>query len=600
MNTDGKFLAHQLVHALLGLNAAQELHSRMSDTTLRHDLAIMYSRIGSDGFNIQWIIPLCALVINNTSEEVIWKAVFDLISTQTELIDQPITPPPPTQSFTSSVKDTPFSFNSGCFQNISETVEMMRNTLKWELNSSLELDHPQFHDTYLAGIPQVEDAAIAVFNKCQEGKDPWYTAHRKWRDWDDRDEKGVQRSLEECISTLIKYLDETGIAPPNQRGFVPSPNTPIPGVVKRKPDLCVATSAGESTATPAHSKVQIASWRKVLVAFELKSSGQDGWEKTWSDIVKYAREIFRHQDSRRFVLGLTLCGTTMRIWEFDRLGATTSKPFDIHENGLMFVKILLSFLWMDDKQLGFDPDLMEVSGQRFVRISRDGKEERLIITNTLRDHAPCIAGRATTCWKTYREGDKSKTPLVVKDSWQYVDRPEEGELIRKATAAGVTNISQYYHHETVLFDGQEDLIRSNVRKSMLIGGGGNPLTQVDIPSPEMTRSSQASSFSKAARLGRGSHSPGLTKARRATPITGANQESQTSQKRSSSQIKLLEPVRKRSRSVMSARADEDRLGRDRVRRRIITERVGKPLRKASCLGAILTGILGGLKGEQMR
>lgn len=104
---------------------------------------------------------------------------------------------------------------------------------------------------------------------------------------------------------------------------------------------------------------------------------------------------------------------------------------------------------------------MEVSGKRFVKINTDGKEERLIITKTLRAHAACIAGRATTCWKAYREGDDSKKPLVVKDSWQYVNRPEEGELIRKAAAAGVTNISQYYHHETVLFNGKEDYVRSN-------------------------------------------------------------------------------------------------------------------------------------------
>ena len=86
------------------------------------------------------------------------------------------------------------------------------------------------------------------------------------------------------------------------------------------------------------------------------------------------------------------------------MGATTSVAFDIHQHGLLFVKTLLSFLWMNDEQLGFDSDLMEV----------DGKEEWLIITETLRDHAACtlrdhaacIAGRATTCWKAYREGGR--------------------------------------------------------------------------------------------------------------------------------------------------------------------------------------------------
>ncbi|KAI9783317.1 MAG: hypothetical protein M1816_001415 [Peltula sp. TS41687] len=44
----------------------------------------------------------------------------------------------------------------------------------FELNSNLELDHPDFIATFLAVIPQVEDAATAVFNKDCKGEDPMY------------------------------------------------------------------------------------------------------------------------------------------------------------------------------------------------------------------------------------------------------------------------------------------------------------------------------------------------------------------------------------------------------------------------------------------
>lgn len=209
----------------------------------------------------------------------------------------------------------------------------MGGVLRCELNSNLEFDHPEFDVTYLA-VPQVVDAATAVFEKCREGEDPLYTTGGRWRGWEERDEKGVQRSLEECVSKFMKFLDEAGIESPSQRRFVPSTNTPIPEPVKRKPDLFVATFAG-----------------------------------------------------------LTLCGSTMRLWEFDRMGATTSVAFDIHQYGLFFVKTLLGFLWMNDEQLGFDSDLMDVDGQRFVKINRDGKEERLIITETLKDHAASVGGR---------------------------------------------------------------------------------------------------------------------------------------------------------------------------------------------------------------
>ncbi|KAH6960068.1 hypothetical protein BKA56DRAFT_600408 [Ilyonectria sp. MPI-CAGE-AT-0026] len=40
-------------------------------------------------------------------------------------------------------------------------------------------------------------------------------------------------------------------------------------------------------------------------------------------------------------------------------------------------------------------------------------------------------------------------PLIIKDSWQYPERDEEGELLCEATAKGVVNVARYYHHETV-------------------------------------------------------------------------------------------------------------------------------------------------------
>lgn len=59
-----------------------------------------------------------------------------------------------------------------------------------------------------------------------------------------------------------------------------------------------------------------------------------------------------------------------------------------------------------------------------------------------------------------------KTPLVIKDSWQYTEREEEGELLREATNKGVVNVARYYHHETVRVLGTDDDVRSNFRKGL--------------------------------------------------------------------------------------------------------------------------------------
>jgi hypothetical protein len=80
--------------------------------------------------------------------------------------------------------------------------------------------------------------------------------------------------------------------------------------------------------------------------------------------------------------------------------------------------------------------------------------------------APCIAGRATTCWEAHREGDESRLHLAMKDSWQFPERGEEGKLLREATDKEVVNVARYYRHETVRVGGQDDDIRGNVRRGL--------------------------------------------------------------------------------------------------------------------------------------
>lgn len=79
-------------------------------------------------------------------------------------------------------------------------------------------------------------------------------------------------------------------------------------------------------------------WSQIFIPGELKSNpSADIASKAWLDIGGYAREVLASQDTRRFVLGFTLCGSMMRLWEFDRLGGIASEKFDINADGLQFV-----------------------------------------------------------------------------------------------------------------------------------------------------------------------------------------------------------------------------------------------------------------------
>lgn len=152
----------------------------------------------------------------------------------------------------------------------------------------------------------------------------------------------------------------------------------------------------------------------------------------------------------------------MRVWEFDRLGGIASEQFDINkkDGGLQFVTAILGFLRTTEEVLGLDPTIITSGDQQYIEIKRNGKTERLIIDEVMK-RARCIAGRAITCWRAHRKEDP-QTPLVIKDSWQYTDRDEEGELLRAATEKGVANVARYYHHETVRVRGADDGIQQNI------------------------------------------------------------------------------------------------------------------------------------------
>jgi hypothetical protein len=129
---------------------------------------------------------------------------------------------------------------------------------------------------------------------------------------------------------------------------------------------------------------------------ELKNNlGYDIPSKAWIDLGRYAREVLATQDIRRFVQGFTLCGSTMRLWQFDRVGDIASSLFDINKDGLQFASAVLGYLSMNEEQLGFDPTVLMSEGKRYVEIIRIDQKERLIIDELMK-RAPCVVGQATT------------------------------------------------------------------------------------------------------------------------------------------------------------------------------------------------------------
>ncbi|KAI0160808.1 hypothetical protein GGR57DRAFT_490407 [Xylariaceae sp. FL1272] len=276
---------------------------------------------------------------------------------------------------------------------------------------------------------------------------------------------------------------------PTARRLLARPNTPLDGLVAK---------------------------RKLDVGFLKKNLSDDALIKARLDLARYVKE-------------------------FDRLGGIASTKFDIHQEGRLLVSTILGFLWMSNDRFGLDPTIIE----------RHGKIERLIIDQFVRG-AQGIVGRGTTCWRAHVDGGDGSSSFVIKDSWQYLERDEEGELLQTATAKGVTNLARHYYHETVQVRGEDDNIQSSIRKGL------------DI--------SKASNYREA----------------RLTLASPQSRASSTGSKRSASQIGASLPSGKRSRSgSVSPTKFERQPPPNRIHRRIVLCDYGMPIYKASSRVALL-------------
>ncbi|KID85972.1 serine/threonine-protein kinase Sgk2 [Metarhizium guizhouense ARSEF 977] len=555
---DLRNLALTLFTSLRNLPVSGSLHSTSGSATLRSVLLRLITAVASDSFDFDRIKPLLEIAISDDTQD---AQIWDFVSTA----DAESTPPP--RSIASSLQQTPWSQNTSSFVNSSEYRQNVDPVLKLELEH-LYVGLPNFHKSFFGDIPELDMVSEAVFRKCTEGDSPLFK--EGWSGWPaGAKESDVLTWIGDLISQLEVFADNRIPTSVARRKLLAQPKTPLEGSTgKRSMDIGFVDSDIIYKPDTADSRYR---WAHILVVGELKSNPKaDIASVAWIDLARYAREVLAAQDTRRFVLGFTLCGSLMRVWEFDRLGGIASEQFDINkeEGGLQFVATILGFLRMNEEMLGFDPTIVTTSGQKYIKIERNGQTECLIIDEVIK-RAPCIAGRATTCWKAHRNDDPHN-PLVIKDSWQYVDRDEEGELLQEATEKGVTNVARYYHHETVRIRRTDDDVRNNVRKGLDVTKATNFQPKRTLPS-----------------------NVGGTVSR----ISRKERSSSSGVKRPSSETDAALPPSKRSYSASPTKPTLDVLS-NRIHRRVILRDYGEPIYKASSRAALLDALEGCIEGHE--
>ncbi|KAL3954491.1 hypothetical protein ACCO45_010054 [Purpureocillium lilacinum] len=409
-----------LLSALQTHPAARHLRSR-SGKTLFTELSRLNTLVTSDDFDFDCITPLIRSTHDDTLDDaVIWGHVLRAVTEPT--------PPPSTSTLVNS----------------ADTIESEHQWSREFIRISSGCGHcpegrARASPCWYTAFPQNVLRRRAIPRHSLAGRFPQVLRRRQstvqgWLEW------VADRCPRERRAGLVPRLDSKargiGRRPPlksvSSEKTVGAAKDPLEGSTsKRSMDIGFISDNIKFKPDAADSRYR---WSHILVAGELKRNPKADTSSTaWIDLARYAREVLAAQDTRRFVLGFTLCGSLMRVWEFDRLGGIASERFDINkeDGALQFVTTILGFLRMNEELLGFDPTIVTSGDRQYIEIERNDVKERLVIDEVMQ-RARCVAGRATTCWKAHPEGDP-QTLLVIKDSWQYTDRDEEGELLREAT-----------------------------------------------------------------------------------------------------------------------------------------------------------------------
>ena len=617
-STERQLLLTTLITVLLLINTSNQLPSLHGGRNLRDDLAHCLQTLTGDDCDIPRMLPLLQAVMDQESDQAIWDQVSVAVNPST---------PPPSAAPTGWSQQTPSRRNTGGLSNSSELRKDVDAVLKAELGTPY-LGIPNFDQVFLGRVAGLDEAVTHVWNRCTQAEDPLYRSDAGWKDWPpNAQERDVLAWFAGVTDTLADWMEEDHrhqelqqqqqpphpAAAPVRRRPLAQPHRPVAGsTAERKLDICFVDNPDATV----HSKLR---WTEILIPGELKSNrAADTQYPTWLDLGRYAREVFGAQDSRRFVLGFTLCGPLMRLWVFDRVGATASTAFNINHDGRRFVHATLAFLRMDPEQLGFDPTIITDGDRRYMDIDRNGRRERLVLDEVV-NRVPCVVGRATTCWKAHRErthddddddddddaeknDDDWRGPLVIKDSWQFPEREEEGQLLREATRHGVINVARYYHHETVRVRGHADDIGRNVRRDLDLTNATNyRRAEQSMTLPSIGRAGAGRKRSASDRDPDPS-SESVTKRIRSRSSTGKDAPPLSSRKRTRStpgshgRSKLAPPPDSSCQRTPRANMTAGRSIVNRIHRRVIVRDHGTPIYKASSPARLLAALEGCIAG----
>ncbi|KAL9099823.1 MAG: hypothetical protein Q9163_004726 [Psora crenata] len=182
---------------------------------------------------------------------------------------------------------------------------------------------------------------------------------------------------------------------------------------------------------------------------DVRVVGEHAFSKDGSNFLqfaRYARNVFWAQPRRRFLHGFTLCDTSMELHVFDRSGAYSAEPFDIHRDPERFIRAISGYCLMSDEELGLDTFAERDGTREFVTVfdNMTGEDRRLQIETHPIALQRAIVCRGTSCFRTI---DRKK---VVKFFWVSASRGlTEPGLLKAARETNVKGVARFIGYKRI-------------------------------------------------------------------------------------------------------------------------------------------------------
>jgi hypothetical protein len=125
----------------------------------------------------------------------------------------------------------------------------------------------------------------------------------------------------------------------------------------------------------------------------------------------------------------------MEPWVFDRSGAFSPGPFNIHGEPLKFARAFVGYATMEEEAMGLDMFVELKDGHREVTLNDTSGKETRVRLGELMVKQKAIVCRGTTCYET-------QNGYFARFAWASDKRKQEVEHLNQAQEKGVKGVAK--------------------------------------------------------------------------------------------------------------------------------------------------------------